>query len=51
MNIQDLRTTVPALFQTEKLSKLSDRYTIVPTIDVVEKFIDNGWQVSSEQNK
>lgn len=47
MNIQDLRTTVPALFQTEKLSKLSDRYTVVPTIDVVEKFIDNGWQVSS----
>jgi hypothetical protein len=47
MNIQDLRTTVPALFQTEKLSKLSDRYTVVPTIDVVEKFIENGWQVSS----
>ena len=46
MNIQDLRTTVPALFQTEKLSKLSDRYTMVPTIDVVDKFIHTGWQVS-----
>ena len=46
MNIQDLRTTVPSLFQTEKLSKLSDRYTMVPTIDVVDKFIQNGWQVS-----
>ena len=46
MNIQDLRTTVPALFQTEKLSKLSDRYTMGPTIDVVDKFIQNGWQVS-----
>ncbi len=47
MNLQDLKTTVPALFQTEKLSKLSDRYTMVPTIDVVDKFIQNGWEVSS----
>jgi hypothetical protein len=47
MNIQDLQKTVPSLFQTEKLSKLSDRYTMVPTIEVVDKFIQNGWQVSS----
>ena len=47
MNLQDLRTTVPALFQTEKLSKLSDRYTMVPTIEVVDKFIQNGWEVSA----
>jgi len=47
INLQDLRQTVPALFQTEKLSKLSDRYTMVPTIEVVDKFIQNGWEVSS----
>ena len=47
INLQDLKQTVPALFQTEKLSKLSERYTMVPTIDVVDKFIQNGWEVSS----
>jgi len=46
-DLQLLQQTVPALFQTEKLSKLSDRYTMVPTIDVVDKFIQNGWEVSS----
>ena len=47
INLQSLQETVPSLFQTEKLSKLSDRYTMVPTIEVVNKFIQNGWQVSS----
>jgi hypothetical protein len=47
INLQDLKQTVPALFQTEKLSKLSDRYTMVPTIEVVDKFIQNGWEVSA----
>ena len=47
INLQSLQETVPSLFQTEKLSKLSDRYTMVPTIEVVDKFIQNGWQVSS----
>jgi len=47
MNLQTLQETVPALFQTEKLSKLSDRYTMVPTIEVVDKFIQNGWEVSA----
>ena len=47
INIQDLQENVPSLFQTEKLSKLSDRYTMVPTIDVVDKFIQNGWEVTA----
>ncbi len=35
INLQDLKQTVPALFQTEKLSKLSDRYTMVPYNDLL----------------
>ena len=35
-----------AVFTTEKAPKLSDRYMMVPTIDVVNKFMDAGWEVS-----
>jgi len=47
MTLQELQTENPAIFTTEKSPKLSDRYIVVPTIDVVNKFIDSGWQVSS----
>ena len=47
ITLETLQKNVPALFQTEKLAKLSDRYTMVPTIDVVDKFMQNGWEVTS----
>lgn len=46
MTIQDLKNSTPAVFTTEKSPKLSDRYMMVPTIDVVSKFMDAGWEVS-----
>ncbi len=46
MTIQDLKNSAPAVFTTEKSPKLSDRYMMVPTIDVVSKFMDAGWEVS-----
>lgn len=46
MTIQDLKNSAPAVFTTEKSPKLSDRYMMVPTIDVVSKFMDAGWEIS-----
>jgi hypothetical protein len=46
ITIQDLKTQAPAIFTTEKSPKLSDRYSMVPTIDVVNKFMDAGWEIS-----
>jgi hypothetical protein len=46
MTIQELQSNVPAVFTAEKSPKLSDRYMMVPTIDVVNKFMDAGWEVS-----
>ncbi|NBO23335.1 DUF932 domain-containing protein, partial [bacterium] len=46
MTIQDLKSKAPSVFTTEKSPKLSDRYMMVPTIDVVNKFMDAGWEIS-----
>jgi hypothetical protein len=46
MTIQELQSVAPSVFTTEKSPKLSDRYMMVPTIDVVNKFIDAGWEIS-----
>jgi hypothetical protein len=46
ITIQDLKNEVPSIFTTEKSPKLSDRYSMVPTIDVINKFMDAGWEVS-----
>lgn len=47
MTIQELQSATPSVFNTQKSSKLSDRYVVVPTIDVINNFIDAGWQVAS----
>ena len=47
MTIQELQSVAPSVFNTQKANKLSDRYVVVPTIEVVNNFIDAGWQVAS----
>ena len=47
ITLQELQSVAPSVFNTEKSKKLSDRYTVVPTIDVVNQFINAGWEVSS----
>jgi hypothetical protein len=47
MTIQELQSAVPSVFNTQKAQKLSDKYTVVPTIDVVNQFMQAGWEVSN----
>lgn len=47
ITIQELREISPAIFQTEKSPKLTDRYSMVPTIEIIDKFTESGWEVSS----
>lgn len=47
MTIQELQSVAPSVFNTKKAQKLSDRYTVVPTIDVVDHFMKAGWEVAS----
>ena len=45
--IETLQEIAPSVFATEPASKMSKRYTFVPTIDVVEKFNNAGWNIAS----
>jgi hypothetical protein len=47
ITLPELQTLTPSVFNTEKSEKLSNRYSVVPTIDVINQFMDAGWQVSS----
>ena len=47
ITIQELQSVAPSVFNTQKAQKLSDRYTVVPTIDVVNQFMNAGWEVAS----
>lgn len=47
ITIQEIQSVAPSVFNTQKAQKLSDRYTVVPTIDVVNQFMKAGWEVAS----
>ena len=47
ITLQELQSVAPSVFNTQKSQKLSDRYTVVPTIDVINQFVDAGWEVAS----
>ena len=47
ISIETLHEIAPSVFATEPSSKMSNRYTFVPTIDIVEKFNNAGWNVAS----
>lgn len=47
ININSLKQSVPSVFATTPSPKMSGKYTFVPTIDILEKFEQEGWDVYS----
>ena len=47
LSLQSLREVAPSVFATSPSPKMSDKYTFVPTIEVVENFDREGWKVYS----
>ncbi len=47
INLQSYRTTCPSIFATKAKSTVSNKYTFVPTLDVLENFEREGWKPSS----
>jgi hypothetical protein len=47
LNFETLKSQVPAIFTTSPSPKMSDKYTFVPTMDILENFEQEGWQVYS----
>lgn len=42
-----LKTITPSVFATSASAKMSNKYTFVPTMDILENFDREGWYVSS----
>ena len=47
MTPQQIRQVAPSVFTTEPLFSLSNKYSFVPTFELIEKFNLEGWEVSS----
>lgn len=46
-NFDQLKKQVPAIFTTSPSPRMSNRYTFVPTMDILENFQKEGWELSS----
>jgi len=46
INLETLKQTVPAIFATQPSSKMSSKYSFVPTVDIMENFQREGWELS-----
>lgn len=47
LSIETLKEVAPSVFATSPSPKMSNKYTFVPTIEVVENFDREGWKVYS----
>lgn len=47
LTIEEIKTIAPSIFATSPSSKVSNKYVFVPTIDIVENFEREGWNISS----
>lgn len=47
MTIEQLKETVPSVFTTQPSPKMSNKYVFVPTIDIIDNFNREGWQIAT----
>jgi hypothetical protein len=47
LSIETLQEVAPSVFATSPDPKMSNKYTFVPTIEIIENFSREGWNVSS----
>ena len=47
ISLETLKEITPSVFATSPSPKMSNKYTFVPTIEIVENFEREGWNVAS----
>lgn len=47
MTLEQLKSTAPSVFATSASPKMSDKYVFVPTMDILENFEKEGWEIAS----
>ena len=45
--VEKIKELAPSIFATSASPKVSNRYSFVPTVDIVENFQREGWDISS----
>ena len=51
LSLQNLGSKVPSLFANTASPKVSDKYAFVPTLEIIEKFEQDGWKIASAIQK
>jgi len=47
MTLEQLKSNAPSIFATSASPKMSDKYVFVPTMDILENFQREGWEIAS----
>ena len=47
ITMEAIKESAPAIFATSPSPKMSSRYVFVPTLDIMENFMNEGWNISS----
>lgn len=47
MTLESVRKVAPSVFATSPAPKMSNKYTFVPTVEIIENFDKEGWKVYS----
>lgn len=47
MTLEQIKQIAPSVFATSPSTKMSDKYVFVPTMDILDNFQREGWEVSS----
>ena len=47
ITLNDLKTAAPSVFATSASPKMSNKYVFVPTMDIMENFEREGWELAT----
>ena len=47
MNLEQLKSQAPSVFATQASPSVSNQYVFVPTMDILENFQREGWEIAS----
>ena len=47
MTLEQVKNVAPSVFATSPSAKVSNKYVFVPTMDIVENFTNEGWELAS----
>jgi hypothetical protein len=47
LTLEEAKTKAPAIFTNTRSPKVTDRYSFIPTVEILDPFLSEGWQIAS----